>query len=747
MEYRSATRRYRYTTPEQRTADIDLTPAGRVARITVDGLAPMEYSYDARGRLTTAAMGVGANRRATTFTYDANGYLHTVSDPLDRLTTLTNDRLGRTTTQEMPDLRTIAYRYRPGGQITGLTPPGRPEHQFQWDRLNQLTVYDPPMLSAAPRVDTRFAYNADRQLTDVDRPDGLLVELDYNEQSGLLASASDSLSELVLERDNVGRIERATTPGWTVLRNWRSGGLPASESQGPGGLVWRFDSNYWLTRIVVGMATSSLRTDYTYDRDGLLINARVFDNASSQLASMRVLRRPDNGLLLGTEVGEVSDDWDYNAFAEPDSHNAVAASAVVYRVDYTRDKLGRIVGAVETIGSSTAARVFRYDSAGRLDQVTVDGTPAARYAFDSNGNRTRATYGDGPSAMVIDATYDAQDRLLTYGDYRYTWTANGDLATRTHQPTGAMLTTVYDSFGNLRQATLPDSRVIDYTTDAFHRRVEKRVDGVLRAQYLYVNTLEPIAVLDASGQEIASFVYAERAHTPSLMRKSGRVYRLIADQVGSVRLVIDVANGQIAQRIDYDEFGRMIVDTNPGFQPFGFAGGVFDEDTGLIRFGARDYDPSTGRWTAKDAKRFTTGAHNLYIYVSGDPINLIDVDGYAEVCSRPLDVFPLNLGKLRHDQIWYEDGSNSGFFPEGVREDKVDPANPSSPSREKSEYSNCKYIGPDALVREAEFRVQENLSNYNLASNNCQGYVDAVIKDEGLINERIAPVGESRIKY
>jgi len=54
------------------------------------------------------------------------------------------------------------------------------------------------------------------------------------------------------------------------------------------------------------------------------------------------------------------------------------------------------------------------------------------------------------------------------------------------------------------------------------------------------------------------------------------------------------------QRLAYDEFGRVLGDSNPGFQPFGFAGGLYDADTGLVRFGARDYDAYTGRWTARD---------------------------------------------------------------------------------------------------------------------------------------------------
>jgi RHS repeat-associated protein len=77
------------------------------------------------------------------------------------------------------------------------------------------------------------------------------------------------------------------------------------------------------------------------------------------------------------------------------------------------------------------------------------------------------------------------------------------------------------------------------------------------------------------------------------------------DHHGRVRLVVDTADGSAAQRMDYDTFGNVLVDTNPGFQPFGFAGGLWDAATGIVRLGARDYDPMTGRWTAKDRIGFS----------------------------------------------------------------------------------------------------------------------------------------------
>ena len=85
--------------------------------------------------------------------------------------------------------------------------------------------------------------------------------------------------------------------------------------------------------------------------------------------------------------------------------------------------------------------------------------------------------------------------------------------------------------------------------------------------------------------------------------------------------------GEVAQQLDYDAWGQVTEDSRPGFQPFGFAGGLHDPDTQLTRFGVRDYDAETGRWTAKDPILFDGGDSNLYGYVLQDPVNGIDPEG------------------------------------------------------------------------------------------------------------------------
>nr|WP_306799249.1 RHS repeat-associated core domain-containing protein [Alcanivorax quisquiliarum] len=174
---------------------------------------------------------------------------------------------------------------------------------------------------------------------------------------------------------------------------------------------------------------------------------------------------------------------------------------------------------------------------------------------------------------------------------------------------------------------MPGDITIDYLIDGQNRRIGKRVNGSLTQGFLYQDQLNPIAELDGNGNVISHFIYADQPNVPAYMIKDSNTYQIISDHLGSPRLVLDVATGQVAQRLEYDVWGNITQDTNPGFQPFGFAGGIYDQHTQLTRFGARDYDAHSGRWTAKDPIRFSGDGPNLYGYVLNDPVNFIDPRG------------------------------------------------------------------------------------------------------------------------
>jgi RHS repeat-associated protein len=185
----------------------------------------------------------------------------------------------------------------------------------------------------------------------------------------------------------------------------------------------------------------------------------------------------------------------------------------------------------------------------------------------------------------------------------------------------------YDALGNLMNVSLADGRRVDYVIDAAGRRIGRKINGVLVQGLLYHGDLAPAAELDGQNNVVTSFVYATRSNVPDQMVKNGVSYAIITDHLGSVRLVINSVTGEVVQQISYDSWGQMIENTNPGFQPFGYGGGLYDEDTKLLRFGVRDYDPSTGRWNSKDPIGFGAVSANLYEYVMGDPVNYADPSG------------------------------------------------------------------------------------------------------------------------
>ncbi len=63
--------------------------------------------------------------------------------------------------------------------------------------------------------------------------------------------------------------------------------------------------------------------------------------------------------------------------------------------------------------------------------------------------------------------------------------------------------------------------------------------------------------------------------------------------------------------------------------PFRFATKYQDDETGLLYYGYRYYDPSTGRWPNRDPIE-EDGGYNLYGFIGNDTIRRIDPLGLAE---------------------------------------------------------------------------------------------------------------------
>jgi RHS repeat-associated protein len=608
--YDGPARTLTFTTASGRKAAISLDSLGRPVQGAIAGLAANSTSYDHDGLIDVLSVGSGSTTRSTLLVYDGARQLAAITDPEGRTTAFDYDLVGRPIENVFPDGSVVAASYDLSGNTTSITPPGRPAHEFDYTPIDQVASYRPPDIGIGD-TSTAFAYDADRELRTVTLPDGQRIDLGYD-VGGRPSTLDFSRGRISYTYDPTRfNLTRISSPDGVGLGYHYDGPLVTQVVwTGPvsGTVEYAYDNNL---RVTTQRINGTQPVTFSYDADGLLTAA----------GALTLVRDPQSGLVTGTALAGIAERTTYNEFGELNAYSATYSNREFFSVTYDRDTLGRITTKNEAISGATSTYEYGYDLGGRLSEVHVNGSLVATYDYDGNNNRLHAF----ASGELVSGTYDNQDRLLTYGDAVYQFGANGELQTKA---TGLDVTTYdYDPLGNLSLVTFSDGTTIEYVVDGLNRRVGKRLNGTLVSSFLYDGGLRPIVELNGSGGIVSRFVYCTRSNVPDYMTQGRSTYRFVLDDLGSVRLVVDTTTGIIAQRLEYNEFGVVQSDSRPGFQPFGFAGGLYDADTALVRFGARDYDATTGRWTAKDPIRFAGGQSNLYTYVGNDPINRLDQTG------------------------------------------------------------------------------------------------------------------------
>jgi RHS repeat-associated protein len=390
-----------------------------------------------------------------------------------------------------------------------------------------------------------------------------------------------------------GQLSSRRRSGRQVSFLWDGPLLTSESSTGLSSVGWTYDADFR----VASMAIDGVSTARTWDADGLL----------TSVGPVLLARAPSSGRLVSTTVGPVSTAYAYSQYGELQSVTTSVSGTVLYSQGLQYDAVGNPLVSEESLSGSTRQESYSYDAVGRLTSVTRNGASTA-FAYGPNSTRILA------GAAV--ATFDAQDRLLSQGATTYTWDVHGNRAT---DSTGVTYT--HDGLGRLANWAKGTTSV-SYEVDALDRRVLRRRNGVVSARYVYEGQYRIVAELESGSR----FLYATHGHSPDAMVRAGVTYVFVKNHLGSVRAVVNGSTGQVVQALDYDTWGNVLADSSPGFQPFAFAGGLYDADSKLTHFGWRDYDASTGTWTSKDPIR-QAGGLNVYVYGSSSPTRHIDPDG------------------------------------------------------------------------------------------------------------------------
>jgi RHS repeat-associated protein len=294
----------------------------------------------------------------------------------------------------------------------------------------------------------------------------------------------------------------------------------------------------------------------------------------------------------------------------------------------------------------------------------------------------------------------------------------------------------YSSIGRLLKVVTPTD-TIEYKHNVLGNQVAKLFNGEITEKYLWQDKTTLLAIYDKDDTLIQRFEYSQ-GQTPTAFVENGQRYYILTDQIGTPRLITD-ESGSVVKEMTYDTYGNVIGDSNPNFQiPFGYAGGLKDNDTGLIRFGYRDYDPEMGRWTARDPIGFAGGDTNLYGYVGGNPIVYIDPLGLQNSLSEALNAWSQTFP------------SPSGYWEAVQARKEANQAAAKVDAGAMSE-SDSQYMGPADAIRHCVLscsltqrlgtEAASNILDYHESSDTMRDMMDEYNNQMGCFMGENSPVG------
>ncbi len=630
----------RTTELDQYTADpaVSTSVASDITTVTITGGTTQAtgYSYNTRGE--QSAVTDATTGEQWTKTYNLLGDVTGSTDPNAGATSMTYDNDGNLTSTTDADGHTISYSY---------------------DALNRKTgEYDGPSTSSPPIA--TWAYdNSNDAVSGMTDPIGqLTTETSYNDGNAytLQQTGFNAFGESLGETLTLPAAEGALAGSYTLthlysantgllLRDYYpaspgGGALPAETvthgyagvldlPAGLGGLAGyeqgvTYDAFFQPTQEKIGTTTNYAYVTNSYDPNtGALTDSQT-----------------ENTAVSTTPYDDTSYTYDPagNITSETDNRNGSQSETQCYDYD-TLDRLTQAWTATDscaanpssnngaTVGDQIAGSAYwstwAYNPLGdrtsETDHSLTGGQNAVTsYSYNGNGSNqpdtltstsTTGTSGSGSTSYTYDADGNTLSRGLPSGKQTLTWADDGKLNTDTSS--AGTTSYVYDANGNILLQKDPGQTTL-YLFDG--------------AEQLVLNT---------ATQAITGTRFLSLAGGGEVVRTgAGSSYGFeLTDQNGTGVLTLN-SLAQNPQWRQYTPFGAPRGNAPSNWlDNNGFLGKPTDADTGLTILGAREYDPSTGRFLSIDPILDTTSPQQLagYSYAADDPVTGSDPTG---LCMR-----------------------------------------------------------------------------------------------------------------
>lgn len=621
------------------TGDYGANSENSLTKVTSPGGASSSATYGSTAStayLPASTTDDAGNQSLKTF--NGAGNQLTNSDASGAQATLTYNTDGTVATATAPGNGTnkTVYSYNANKQLSGMTPvtgTSLGAKAYTYD------AYGRKASETDGRGNTmRFSYDKlDRQVQAVSANDSSLVDTKTYDKAGRVLTSKSATGTITNTYDQLGRqLSTANTAGGgTVSYTYDKAGNQLTQVDSFGTYTNTYDASNVLTKTTYPKGGATQAIDYETDANGRRTNTWLQSSGNhTTWAGKQTTGYDTSGRVSSLKAWTGSGDSSNTAVYDTTyCYNTTSAAPTCgttqandrQKLQWSRDNL---TGQVTT---------YSYDTQGRVTRVAQSGGTGANtyaYTYDARGNRlTAVVTGATPSSQTL--TYNAANQITSAG-YTYDGTGNLTASPTTtftynaaQQMTGAVengVTSSYTYAGVDQKAVLSQSVSSGTSYTATYGKTDQNGNPT---------------IVKYTGGTSGAHVYSDPITGQALMlTTSSDVSALyVWDGLGNpVGLLTDFSTNSFSYA--YDPYGTRALTaggtgSGAGQNPYSFKAGIQDRGTGLVKFGLRWYEPTTGTWTQQDTldAPLSPSDANRYGFAAGDPVNQADPTGQISTCA------------------------------------------------------------------------------------------------------------------